>query len=99
MLTGKRILGEIETASEDLNILGVKRIGIFGSFANNTQTKKSDIDFIVEFNKGSKTFDNYMDLKIILEDKFKRRVDLVLKDSLKETIKSKVLKDTMYARL
>jgi len=41
-------------------IFGVKRIGIFGSFARGEERENSDLDVLV-FEEGQKTFDNYMD--------------------------------------
>jgi len=39
----------------------VKEIGIFGSQIKGTAKKRSDIDIIVEFEEGCKTFDNYIE--------------------------------------
>jgi uncharacterized protein len=47
--------------------LGVRRIGIFRSFAGREEREDSDL---VVFEEGQKTFDNYMDLKFCLEDSF-----------------------------
>lgn len=76
---------------------GIKRIGVFGSFAKNEQKETSDIDVLVEFEKGAKTFDNYMDLKFFLEELFGRKVDLVIFDALKPDIKDRVLREVRYA--
>lgn len=38
---------------------GVREIGIFGSFAKGTQTVSSDIDIVVELEKGKKTLHNF----------------------------------------
>ena len=82
---------------EEIEKYGVKRIGLFGSFINNKQKANSDIDILVEFKKGKKTFDNYMDLKFFLEGIFKRDVDLVVKESLKVNLKSNILRSVKYA--
>lgn len=74
----------------------VKEIGIFGSRIKGKGRKKSDIDILVEFEKGFKTFDNYMDLKFFLEDLFDYKVDLVLKSALKERIKPYILSEVVY---
>ena len=89
----------IQGNSDTLKTYGVKRLGIFGSFATSRQNAKSDVDVLVEFKKEDKTFDNYMGLKLFLEKLFKRRVDLVIKDALKTRIKDRVLSETAYARL
>jgi len=75
----------------------VKKLGLFGSFAAARQTSGSDIDILVEFERGGKTFDNYMDLKFYLERLFHKKVDLVIKDALKSRIKNKILSDVRYA--
>jgi len=41
---------------------GVKRLGVFGSYVRDEQAEDSDVDIVVEFEKGRKTFDNFMDL-------------------------------------
>jgi hypothetical protein len=38
------------------NNFGVTRLGIFGSFVSHTQHISSDIDLVVEFEKGKKTY-------------------------------------------
>ncbi|MCX6354890.1 MAG: nucleotidyltransferase family protein [Candidatus Aureabacteria bacterium] len=78
---------------------GVARIGVFGSFSQSVQNNRSDIDILIEFRKGQKKFDNYMDLKFLLEKLFHRRVDLVMKDTLKPGIKRHVMREVIYARV
>ena len=80
-----------------LQKLGVKRIGIFGSFAWGVEREDSDLDVLVVFEEGQKTFDNYMDLKFYLEDLFGRKVDLVIEKALKPQLKDIIMKDVVYA--
>ena len=93
------LIKAIQSNADTVKTYGVKSVGIFGSFATSSQTAKSDVDVLVEFKKEDKTFDDYMELKLFLEKLFSRRVDLVIKDSLKTRIKGKVLSETAYARL
>jgi len=76
---------------------GVKRLGFFGSLVRNEWKESSDVDVLVEFEKGAKTFDNYMNLKFFLEDLFGGKVDLVIADTLKPQIKERVLEEVKYA--
>ncbi len=76
---------------------GVKQIGIFGSFIHETQTFSNDIDLLVEFKKGKESFRNYMNLKFYLEDEFGRKVDLIIKETLKAAIRDQVLEEVVYA--
>jgi len=82
---------------KEIQQFGVKRIGLFGSFSTNNQHRKSDIDILVEFKKGNKTFDNYMELKFFLEKSFGRPVDLVVKEAVKRELKPSILKSVRYA--
>ncbi len=69
----------------------------FGSYSTGSETPKSDIDILVEFESGKKNFDNYTGLKFYLEDLFQKKVDLVIKESIRPKLKDKILKDVLYA--
>src|SRR5437764_10068354 len=56
---------------------GVARFGLFGSFARGQQTDESDIDILIEFEEGRKSFDNFISLAFFLEELLGRKVDLV----------------------
>ena len=75
----------------------VSSIGVFGSFARGEGRKESDVDVLVEFEEGFKTFDNFMDLKYYLEDIFSRKVDLVTSNALKPQLRNDILQDVIYA--
>src|SRR4030042_1929415 len=74
----------------------VKKIGVFGSIVRNKQTKKSDIDILVEFEKGHKDFFNYMRLKYYLEELLDRKVDLVIKEAVKAQLRERILNEVVY---
>ncbi|MCK5624707.1 nucleotidyltransferase domain-containing protein [Candidatus Pacearchaeota archaeon] len=95
-LTGKDVLGKIQKEKEQLKKIGVKKIGLFGSFVKGKQKKESDIDFLVEFQKD--TFDNYMNLLILLENLLKRRIDLVIEKNLKPEL-NYVKKEAEYVKV
>jgi len=97
MLNRERIFQLIHENRDQIDQFGVKRIGLFGSFVDDTNTSDSDVDLLVEFDKGKKTFDNYMDLKFFLENLFQRDVDLVIKDTVKKTLRSHIFGSVQYA--
>jgi uncharacterized protein len=72
----------------------VQKIGLFGSFSDETFTEDSDIDLIVEFEKpiGWK----YFSLEIFLEEVFGRKIDLVTKNAIKEQVKDRILNQVQY---
>ena len=98
MLSQQEIL---EVLSRNLNKwkdqYGVKRIALFGSYSRDDQRDSSDIDLLVEFDEKAMTFDNYMDLKVNLEDLFQKPVDLVILDDIKPALKPSILRSAKYA--
>ena len=90
----KRVLKD--HTSEIAEKFGVKEIGIFGSYVRGEQEEGSDVDILVEFKEGYKTFDNYMDLKFYLEELLGLKVDLVSKSALKPRIKPHILREVVY---
>ncbi len=74
---------------------GVKRIGLFGSYARGEASQTSDIDVLVEFDVP--TCDKYMDLKFFLEELFGRSVDMVTSGAIKPRVKPYVDRDVTYA--
>ena len=70
----------------------IKRAGIFGSYARGEQTKNSDIDILVEFNKNVSLFD-IVGIKLELEDNLGRKVDLVEYKIIKPRMKEQILNE------
>lgn len=75
---------------------GVKELGIFGSYVRGEESEVSDLDILVEFAEGKKTFDNYMDLKFYLEDLIGVKVDLAIKSAIKPRLKKYILEEVVY---
>ena len=94
MKTRQEILNLLEKNRETIKSFGVTEIGVFGSVARGEQTENSDVDILVELEK--ETFDAYMRLMFFLEDLFGRKVDLVMKDTIKPLIKDRILSETIY---
>ncbi len=95
MITKEDIISKLSELKPILyNEYAVKKIGLFGSFSTNTFTENSDIDILIELEKpiGWKFFS----LELYLEKIFKRKIDLVTKNALKEQIKDGILKQVNY---
>ncbi len=84
----KRIIIEYK---EILKKYRVKSIALFGSYVRGEQKKKSDIDFLVEFEKD--TYDNFIHLIFSLEKLLKKKVQVVTEADLSPYIKPYVLKE------
>ena len=68
----------------------VKRASLFGSIVRGEITYDSDIDILIEF-KGKKSLLDLAGLKIELEEKLKRKVDVLTYDSLHPLLKEHIL--------
>jgi predicted nucleotidyltransferase len=79
-----------------LRRFGVGRVGVFGSFVRGDTNAESDVDILVEFEEGKKSFDNFMALAFFLEDLFGRKVDLLTPESLSPYIGSHILNEVEY---
>lgn len=76
---------------------GVRRFGLFGSFVRGEQSRGSDVDILVEFESGKKTFVNFMHLAFFLEEVLGRKVDLLTPESLSPFIGPRILREVEYA--
>jgi predicted nucleotidyltransferase len=70
----------------------VVRAGIFGSFVRGEARKKSDIDILIKF-KGRKSLLDLIGLKLELEKKLGRKVDVVEYSAIHPLIRDKVFKE------
>lgn len=89
-LTKDEIINKLKKHKKELKAYGVKRIGLFGSFAKDDGKKKSDIDFFVEFEDPS--FDNFMGLSYFLEHLFGRKIEILTPAGV-ESIRIKHIKE------
>lgn len=94
MRTSQEILEVLSRHRETLWKMGVRKIGLFGSYRRGTPAPESDMDFLVVLEQPS--FDRYMDVKFFLEDLFQCRVDLVLEPDLKPRVRPYVLAEVEY---
>jgi predicted nucleotidyltransferase len=96
-LTKDDVLALLAAHTADLDRLGVQRYGLFGSFVRQQQRADSDIDLLVDFRPGQKTFNNFMRLADFLEGLFGRRVELVTREALSPHIGPHILAEVEYA--
>lgn len=93
------LLDRLHRNSSRIKSFGVKRLGLFGSFLRNTATAESDVDLLVEFERGKKSYDNFMELGIYLEEVLNRKVELVTPQSLSKHIGPHILNQVQDVRL
>jgi len=99
VMTKQDILNTLYESRIRLRTFGVRRLGLFGSFVRGEQGANSDIDLLVEFEPGRKTFDAFMGISLFLEQILQRRVELVTVESLSPYLGPHILKEVEYASL
>jgi predicted nucleotidyltransferase len=99
MLSSNDIIHSLsENKSFIRNNFNCVEIGLFGSFARNEQTDKSDIDILVVFEPGTTNmYEVEFGLKKYLEKCFNRKVDICSKKWIRPLFKPIILKETLYA--
>ena len=73
---------------------GASNVRIFGSVANGTADQNSDIDFLVDMEKGRSLLD-MGGLLMDLQQLFGRKVDVVTESGLRKRIRETVLKQAV----
>ncbi len=75
----------------------IKQLGIFGSYVRGEQTKNSDLDLLIEFNPEARFgLITFCQLENKLSEKLGKKVDLVMKNSLKPYLGKNILKEVVY---
>ena|SRR5690606_35818033 len=97
MKSKSEVLTAIKEYKKALAKFGVKDIGLFGSYATESQNDESDIDILLDFEGEKETFDNFMATYDLLENLFKgKRVEVVTKNGLSPYIGPKILSEVVY---
>ena len=71
---------------------GVKRVGLFGSCVRGEMSEGSGIDILVEIEKDISLLD-FVGLKLEIEEKSGRKVDLVEYNAIKPLLRERILKE------
>ena len=92
--TRAEVIERIRGARPVLDRLGVGSLALFGSAARDQLASSSDIDILVRF-ADRPTFDAFMDVKLELETRLGRRVDLVTPGAVKPRLAALIERDLM----
>ena len=86
----------IKSVTIPLHRLGVRRVALFGSTIRGDARPDSDVDLLLEFQKGRKTFDSYMDAADILEEVFPVPVDILTPESFNDQRRARIQSEAVY---
>ena len=91
-VTSREQATKVLAASEsEIRALGVARLALFGSVLRGDARPDSDIDLLVQFFPGAKTYDRFLALSELLEERLGRRVELITREALSPFIGPRIL--------
>lgn len=90
-LTRERVIARLMAAEADIRALGVARLALFGSVLRNEASPDSDVDLLVQFSPGRKSYEHFSALFDLLEDRLGHRVELVTAEGLSPIIGPRIL--------
>ena len=97
MTTKENILKTLKLNKLKLSKLGIRNVGLFGSYIRNEQSSESDIDLLIEFEPEKENFDNFMAVYDLFEIIFKNeKIEVVTKNGLSPHIGPTILSEVHY---
>jgi predicted nucleotidyltransferase len=76
---------------DEVRALGVVRLALFGSVLRGQPQPDSDVDLLVQFAPGAKSYTHFLALSELLESKLGRAVELVTPEALSPFIGPRIL--------
>ncbi|MXV51759.1 nucleotidyltransferase [Pedobacter sp. HMF7647] len=98
-MTSEEIINYLSANKDVLKSYHVNRIGLFGSYSKGLQTAQSDIDLLVEYLPGKKSFDEFSALIDTLENEFGKNVELVTRESTTPSFYEQIKHDLKYVQI
>lgn len=99
MLTSDAVISKLKSDKQILKSLHLSGIGLFGSTARGDNTEKSDLDFLVDYEEGFKSWTNFNKTCDYIERYFGNNYDIVTKEGISERMFNNISKDIIYVRL
>jgi predicted nucleotidyltransferase len=90
-LSRQQAIQRLVESEPEIRALGVQRLALFGSVARSQARLDSDVDLLVQFVTGEKTYDRFLALSELLEARLGRRVELVTVEALSPFLGPRIL--------
>ena len=94
--TKAEVVARLQQHRAELQALGVAQLGLFGSFVRDEAGPKSDVDLLVDFADGRKSFNGFFAVLDFLEALLGRNVELLTRPGLSPYIGPHILNTTEY---
>lgn len=89
----EEVIGRLTSVEAEVRGIGVRRLALFGSVQRDEAGSESDVDVLVEFDPGRKTYDAFLQLAALLEQTLEGPVDIVTIESLSPFIGPHILSE------
>jgi len=91
VLNREQALERLATCEREIRALGVARLALFGSVLRGQTHAHSDVDFLVQFAPGAKSYNRFLALAELLESQLGRPVELVTTEALSPFLGPRIL--------
>jgi len=91
VLDREQVAERLSSCERELRALGVARLALFGSVLRGQTRPDSDVDVLVQFMPGAKSYDRFLALSELLEAQLGRPVELVTTEALSPFIGPRIL--------
>jgi predicted nucleotidyltransferase len=95
-MTREEFFEKIAAHRPELDAMGIKSIGVFGSVACNEARPDSDVDVLVEFNRRIGLFE-FAGVQRRLSELLGVRVDLTTPNGIKPRLRERILAEARHA--
>jgi len=89
----------IKENRDEIRKFGISEVGLFGSFVRGKQKEESDIDLLVKFFRGEKTFRNFINFSEYIEKVLGRKVEVLTPESMSLYIAPYIESEIKYVQI
>jgi predicted nucleotidyltransferase len=93
VINREHIIERLAGCADEVRALGVTRLALFGSILRGQARVDSDVDLLVQFAPGAKSYSRFFALSELLEDHLGRPVELVTLEALSPFIGPRILEE------
>lgn len=90
-LTREEAIRRLVAVEPEIRAFGVERLALFGSVLRDEARPYSDVDLLVQFSPGAKSYGTFLALCELLEEHLGRRVELVTIEALSPFLGPRIL--------
>jgi uncharacterized protein len=90
-LTRREAIRRLRAAEREIRALGVERLALFGSVLRNEARADSDVDLLIGFAPGRKSYDRLLALSDLLEERLGCPVEVVTAEALSPFLGPRIL--------